>query len=257
MRINSTIYNLSLGVLAFFLPLALYIKTLAPTYIPIYSAELALCMKFWGICHPPGFPLYILVGNLFTSIFPFETLIFKANFLSAVFAAGTILLVYLCLTELKVQRAIALLLALFLAVSAAFWEFSLSADVFTFGALLIALTFFLTFKNKPLWAFLALVLSASHFYISAILAPLLVWYFFRESEGQSIGESESQNHQKVIYLGIGIFIRLFPAGSSLFAHAKITPDQLGPCRRIIRLYLFCKKAGIRFDFSFGKSGFAV
>jgi len=149
-------------------------------------------MKFWGICHPPGFPLYILVGNLFTSIFPFETLIFKANFLSAVFAAGTILLVYLCLTELKVQRAIALLLALFLAVSAAFWEFSLSADVFTFGALLIALTFFLTFKNKPLWAFLALVLSASHFYISAILAPLLVWYFFRESEGQSIGESESQ-----------------------------------------------------------------
>jgi len=167
-----------LGFLAFVLPLALYIKTLAPTYIPIDSAELALCMKFWGICHPPGFPLYILVGNLFTSIFPFGSLIYKTNLLSAIFGAGTVLLVYLSLVELKVDRKIALLLSLFLAVSAAFWEFSLSADVFTFATFLIALTFFLVFKNKPLWAFFVLGLSASHFYISAILAPLIFWYFW-------------------------------------------------------------------------------
>ena len=167
-----------LSLLAFFLPLALYAKTLAPTYIPIDSAELALCMKSWGICHPPGFPLYILVGNFFTSIFPFGSLIFKANFLSAIFGAGTILLVYICLTELKVQRSISFLLAIFLAVSSTFWEFSLSADVFTFAAFLIALTFFLVFKNKALWAFFALGLSASHFYISAILAPLFYWFFW-------------------------------------------------------------------------------
>src|SRR3989344_7020055 len=135
-------------------------------------------MKSWGICHPPGFPLYILVGNFFTSIFPFGSLIFKANFLSAIFGAGTILLVYICLTELKVQRSISFLLAIFLAVSSTFWEFSLSADVFTFAAFLIALTFFLVFKNKALWAFFALGLSASHFYISAILAPLIFWYFW-------------------------------------------------------------------------------
>src|SRR3989344_1905628 len=167
-----------LPLLAFALPLALYIKTLAPTYIPIDSAELALCMKFWGICHPPGFPLYILVGNIFTGIFPFGSLIFKANLLSAVFGAGTVLVVYLSLVELKVEKKIAFLLALFLAVSAAFWEFSLSADVFTFAAFLISLTFFLVFKKKPFWAFLALGLSASHFYISAILAPLLYWFFW-------------------------------------------------------------------------------
>src|SRR3989344_1009551 len=170
-----------LGFLAFVLPLALYIKTLAPTYIPIDSAELALCMKFWGICHPPGFPLYILVGNIFTSIFPFGTLIFKANLLSAVFGAGTVLLVYLSLVELKVERKIAFLLSLFLAVSASFWEFSISADVFTFAAFLISLTFFLVFKNKRFWAFFALGLSASHFYISAILAPFIWWYFFAET----------------------------------------------------------------------------
>ena len=214
-KIQDTLYFI-LPLLTFVLPLALYLKTLAPTYIPIDSAELALCMKFWGICHPPGFPLYILAGKIFTEIFPFGTLIFKANLLSAIFGAGTILLVYFCLTELKVQRSISFLLAMFLAVSASFWEFSLSADVFTFATFLISLTFFLVFKNKPFWAFFALGLSASHFYISTILAPLLVWYFFRESEGQSISKSESQNHQKVIYLGIGIFIRPFRPGDFIF-----------------------------------------
>ena len=112
---------LVLAFLAFVLPLALYIKTLAPTYIPIDSAEIALCMKFWGICHPPGFPLYILVGRIFTDIFPFGSLIYKANLLSAVFGAGTVLVVYLSLSALKVDKKIALLLSLFLAVSSSFW----------------------------------------------------------------------------------------------------------------------------------------
>src|SRR3990167_7720730 len=179
-----------LGCLAFALPFGLYDKTLSPTYIPIDSAELALCMKFWGICHPPGFPLYILVGKIFGDIFPFGSLIFKANLLSAVFGAGTVLLVYLSLVELKVDRKLAFLLSLFLAVSAAFWEFSISADVFTFATFLISLTFFLVFKNQPFWAFLALGLSASHFYISAILAPLIFWYFLKESESKRVRESK-------------------------------------------------------------------
>ena len=196
-----------LPLLAFVLPLALYVKTLAPTYIPIDSAELVLCMKFWGICHPPGFPLYTLVGNLFTSIFPFGSLIFKANLLSAIFGAGTILLVYLCLIELKVQRSISFLLAMFLAVSASFWEFSLSADVFTFATFLISLTFFLVFKNKPFWAFLALGLSASHFYISAILAPLVFWYFLKESESKRVRESKLK---RLLVFGFCFALGFFP-----------------------------------------------
>src|SRR3989344_4733107 len=103
-----------LAILAFILPLALYIKTLAPTYIPVDSAEFALCMHFWGVCHPPGFPLYVLLGKLFTDFFPFGTLIYKANLLSAIFGASTILFVFLTLKELEVRKEIAYLLAFFL-----------------------------------------------------------------------------------------------------------------------------------------------
>ncbi len=166
----------------FFIPLLLYVKTLAPTYIPIDAAEFTLCVHYWGVCHPPGFPLYILVGKIFTSIFPFGSLIYKVNFISALFGGGTILLVYLSMIKLGVRRETAFLLSIFFAVSSIFWEFSLSADVFSFSAFLIALSLFLVFAKRKHLAFLALGLSSSHFYLSAVMAPVFVWYLWHEKE---------------------------------------------------------------------------
>lgn len=162
---------------AFVIPLSLYLRTLAPTYIPIDSAEFALCMHFWGVCHPPGFALYTLLGKIFTDLWPFGTLIYKANLMSAIFGSLTVLLVFLTLRILKVDKILALLLALFLAVSQIFWEFSLSADVFTFATFLLALSVFLAFKKRIFLAFFVLGLSASHFYISAVLWPIMALYF--------------------------------------------------------------------------------
>ena len=181
-NIQNTIYRILFPILVFLLPLGLYIKTLAPTYIPVDSAEFALCMHFAGICHPPGFPLYVLIGKVFTDLFPVGTLIYKANLLSAIFGAGAILFVFLALYELEVKREIAFLLAIFLVVNSVFWEFATSADVFTFATFWIALTFFLTFKKRFLLATFTLGLSASHFYISAVLLPLMIWYFIKDSK---------------------------------------------------------------------------
>ncbi len=167
-----------LGVFSFLLPLGLYLKTLSPTYIPVDSAEFTLCIKFWGLCHPPGFPFYIFLGHILTSIFAFGSLIFRANFLSALYAALTVLVVYLTLLRVGVKSSLAFLVSMILAVSAAFWEYSISADVFTFATFLVALSFLFAFWNKPWPAFLALGFSASHFYITVMLAPIFVWYFW-------------------------------------------------------------------------------
>ena len=214
-RIQHTLYKFLLLLLAFFLPLTLYLVTLAPTYIPIDSAEFALCMNFWGLCHPPGFPLYIIVGKIFTAIWPFGTLIYKANLLSAIFGAGTVLLVFLTLTQLKVRREIALMVALFWAVNQILWEFSISADVFTFASFLIVLNFYLVFKRLRYPAFFVLGLSASHFYISAVLMPVLAWYFLREFRVKSLGDTE-------IFGFDGFFLCswLFPSGLDVLAHAS-------------------------------------
>lgn len=168
--------------LAFILPLGLYLKTLSPTYIPIDSAEFALCIKYWGMCHPPGFPLYVAVGHFFSIIFPFGSLIYKINLLSAIFGAAGVFFVYLTLRKLKTGIYLSILLSFLLAVSSVYWEFSLAADVFTFGVFLVALSFYLAFSKRTLGAFFVLGLAGSHFYITAIFWPLFGWYFWRELE---------------------------------------------------------------------------
>lgn len=183
----------------FFLPFLLYVETLAPTYIPIDAAEFALCVHFWGVCHPPGFPLYVLLGKIFTTVFPFGSLIWQVNLMSAIFGAGTILLVYLSVILLRVRQETAFLVSLFFAVSSVFWEFSLAADVFSFSSFLIAFSLFLVFAGRKYPAFFVLGLSASHFYLSAVMAPVFVWYFFSEASDR---RPSTRNFFNYILFGI-------------------------------------------------------
>ncbi len=213
-----------LTLASFILPLALYVRTLAPTYIPIDSAEFALCMHFWGICHPPGFPLYIFLGKIFTTYFPIGTVIYKANLLSAIFGAGTILFVYLTLSLLKVNRVLALLVSLILAVSQTFWEFSIAADVFTFATFLIALTFFLVFGRRFYLAVFALGISASHFYISAVLLPFLIWYFLAGTSHRSYKSYMSNSTKAALLLLLsGVFLLGFFPQALMFLRIQENP----------------------------------
>lgn len=90
---------LFIPIIVFVISFILYLVTLAPTYLPPDGAEFALCIQSAGICHPSGFFLYVLLGKLFTLLYPFGTLLYKANFLSALYASGTML--FLCLSLLK------------------------------------------------------------------------------------------------------------------------------------------------------------
>ena len=54
------------GAAAFALPLALYLRTLAPTLYGVDSADLTTAAYLLGIAHPPGSPAYLLVAHAFT-----------------------------------------------------------------------------------------------------------------------------------------------------------------------------------------------
>ena len=65
--------------------LILYLATLRPGVLPADSGEFQLAATQLQIAHPPGFPLYILMGWLFTQL-PGEPAS-NLNFLSAIFSA--------------------------------------------------------------------------------------------------------------------------------------------------------------------------
>ena len=75
-----------LGLCLFAITLTLYIMTLCPTVSLVDSGELILVCKTLGIAHSPGFPLYTLLGHLFTYI-PIGSIAYRVNLMSAVFAA--------------------------------------------------------------------------------------------------------------------------------------------------------------------------
>jgi Protein O-mannosyl-transferase TMEM260-like len=73
---------------------AVYLITLAPSVVQIDSGELAAVQSTLGIAHPTGYPLFTLLGFLFSKLpLPF-TKIFKANLLAAIFCSlGVVFLV--------------------------------------------------------------------------------------------------------------------------------------------------------------------
>jgi hypothetical protein len=73
---------------------AIYLVTLAPSVVQIDSGELAAVQATLGIAHPTGYPLFTLLGFLFSKIPLPLTQILKANLLAAIFCAlGAVFLV--------------------------------------------------------------------------------------------------------------------------------------------------------------------
>jgi len=89
--------------LAFF---ALYAATAAPSIVELYddSLEFQLVGPTFGIAHPTGYPLYVILGGLWSRVlFPVGNWAWRMNLFSALAAATTVALLFL-LTQRLVQQ---------------------------------------------------------------------------------------------------------------------------------------------------------
>ena len=72
---------------------ALYVLTTARDVLPADSGEFQVAAAGWGILHPPGYPLYTVLGALWVRLIPLGSIFFRLNLLSAALAALTLVLV--------------------------------------------------------------------------------------------------------------------------------------------------------------------
>ncbi|HWA07120.1 MAG TPA: DUF2723 domain-containing protein [Ignavibacteria bacterium] len=77
------IYGIAAGIIAF----AVYIMTLAPTVWFIDSGELAAVATTLGIAHPTGYPLFTIIGHIFTLLPIGTSEIYRLNLMSAFFCS--------------------------------------------------------------------------------------------------------------------------------------------------------------------------
>ncbi len=162
--------------------LALYVGTLAPSVLPADSGEFQLVAHVLGVAHPPGYPLYTLLGKLFT-LLPIRDPAYRLNLMSAVLGALT-LAVMVRTVQQEVGSAVAgLAAAAMLGLSATFWVQSTTANIRSLTALFTALLVTLLLRwgrhrtaRDLTWCAACLGLAIGHHASIALLLPAVVGY---------------------------------------------------------------------------------
>ena len=125
-------------IVAFGVPFALYVRTLAPTIYNLDSAELTTAAYTGGLVRATGYPLYLLLGRLWSHAVPFGDVGYRMNLLSAVFGALTITLGFVILRRLGVGPWAAAGALGLLMTTRFYWAMSLVAEVYTLQTALVA-----------------------------------------------------------------------------------------------------------------------
>lgn len=104
------------------------------------SGELVTAAHVLGIPHPSGYPLYVLLGKLFTLLVPLGSVAFRMSLFSAACAASACGVLFLLLwRRAQVHPIAAATGALLLAFSPSFWSQANVQRVYALGALFVVL----------------------------------------------------------------------------------------------------------------------
>ena len=122
---------------------ALYIRTAAPTLGGgVDSEEYQQVAYTLGVAHSTGYPLYLILGKLFTTLVPVGNVAYRMNLLSALLGAGAAVVVYLVAFQLTQRRAASLATTALYATNEAVWRQSGVASANPLNLLLIGLVLY-------------------------------------------------------------------------------------------------------------------
>jgi hypothetical protein len=135
----------ALALLTSLFAFSLYLRTLAPGILGGDSGEFQFAAWLGGFAHPTGYPLYLLLGWLWTHLLPLHDPAWRMNAFSALWGGVATGLVYLLALRLLRQatanprpRLPAAFAALTFAVTPTFWSQATLAEVYTLNAAFVA-----------------------------------------------------------------------------------------------------------------------
>jgi len=135
------------GIVALVL-FALYAATAVRTVAMEDDGLFVLSSYFLGIEHPPGYPLFTLMGHVF-SYLPFGSVAYRVHLVSALFGALTGAAAWMCARSLMPGRVPAYVAAFGLGVSPVFWSQAVIAEVYTLNTFFFLVLMFLGLQACP------------------------------------------------------------------------------------------------------------
>jgi hypothetical protein len=243
-------YNTILGWLAFFIALTTYILTLEPTVSYWDCGEYIATSVKLEVGHPPGAPLFQMMGAFFAMFTSDISEIAKmVNFMSALASAFTILFLFWTITalakkilakstkELSQGQSIAILGsglvgALAYAFSDSFWFSAVEAEVYAMSSFLMALLFWLALHwevemDKPrgdkwllLISFIVGLSFGVHILSLLVIPPIVFIYIYKKHPKLSTKQFIIANIISILVLAF-VFKLLFPYTLIFFSASEL------------------------------------
>src|SRR5574341_407899 len=185
----------------FLVSLLVYILTLAPTIYWQDSSAFVAASYTLGIPFSPGFPIYILLGRIF-SLFPSSHPAWSINFMSAFWGSLSLAILFLLVAQILRRGSstnlsfghstIIASFILFFGFTTSFWSQTFRAEVYSLNFLFTVMLIFFLWKwseNREedaakswrffaLFAFLWGLSSANHSLLVVSLAPAFLIFIF-------------------------------------------------------------------------------
>ena len=162
--------------------LVVYARTLYPDVPGGDAGELIAAVATGGVPHPPGYPLYALLGEAFLHV-PFGTVAWRLNLMSAACDSAAAAVLYLAVARWARSTWAGLAATMLFAFAPAIWGYAVLAEVFALNNLFVALLLLLAVmwqetrdRRWVLWGALVFGLGLSnHQTIVFTGAPLSAW----------------------------------------------------------------------------------
>ena len=190
---NKTFYYRFLIVL---ISVVLYMSFLCPSISSGDSGELAASAHILGIPHPPGYPFYMILGRLFSLIFPGNPAL-GMNILSSIFAILSLLLVFQILLDFGIKPQVAFIPSILLSIHPLLLQFATITEVYTITSFFFLLELLLLKRENYL--LLSYVVG-----ISFLIHPML-WIIGVYSLYKII----KRDYRLIIYSFVGISVILY------------------------------------------------
>ncbi|MDO9463872.1 MAG: DUF2723 domain-containing protein [bacterium] len=172
-------YLISAGLFLSFL--ILYSSTCTRTVQGGDTGEYMTVLYKGGVPHPPGYPLYVLAGRVFSHL-PFGTPAFKVSLTSSFFGALTIALLFLLLFGLTKDILSSGLASAIFGLTPLFWRYSSVAEVRTLNTCIITAVLLAALKSRrhtiPLLFLLAGLGLSNHYTVVLVFPVFLTGLYF-------------------------------------------------------------------------------
>lgn len=149
--------------------------------------DLITAAYVFGVPHPPGYPLFSLLGYFFSHAFPLSSVAFRVGSISAISSALGVVFFYYAINKVTKNALISLLTACILGLNYLYWFYAEIAEVFALNNFFVCLLLYLGIScyesKKKIYFFLlsfCFGLALTNHHTILLLFPSLVILSFSQ-----------------------------------------------------------------------------